>query len=407
MEEIPLDGPETGYVEEPTSNSLPNLIDEAQRELTKIKQKLYGEVPILANEPKWHLGLSSGSTMLNLACTGRVDIGYIPDYYYVWCGRTGSGKTYINLASLAEASINPAFKDHDLYYDAPESGAQMSIEQHYGSELARRIKPPSGTRQEPKHSKTLEGFYNNVFNALETGPFVYVLDSMDALPTDDEWRDFQKKNKDRNKNDGEVPKNESGSYHTERARTNSHYLRLLFNQLQGSNSILIVIFQSREAIGFGSQFNPDTRGGGNAPTFFAGLELWSKVESHIHTSYKSNKIEQGVICEVKVKKGRITGKNRSVSIPIYNSFGIDDVGGMIDFLCEWKRWKRDSKSRDINEGSIKAAEFSDVPLSREDLVQLIIQKNYENELKEIVQETWDEIENAASVVRKSRYHQSE
>ncbi len=369
-----------------------------------VKKKLLAKKTPGLNEPNWATALSTGSTVLNLACSGRPNVGFPQDYYYVWCGRSGGGKTFITLAALAEASINKVYDDHRLIYDAPENGALMNIQQFYGKKLAQRLEPPAGTREAPVFSRTLESFYHNVLNALKTGPCVYLLDSMDPLPTDNELRSFLKKNKKRSKSleEGGIPAEEAGSYGTERARVNSENLRVLFNELRGSGSILIVIFQSRQNIGFGAQYNPDTRGGGTAPTFYAGLELWSKVKSHLETSYKSKPVEQGVICEVRVKKGRLTGKDRTVRVPIYHSAGIDDIGGMIGYLVEWKRWSKAGKEFDIQEGKIDAVDFK-VELPYEKLVQHVIGNKLEDELKMLVTETWNEIETACAVQRVSKY----
>ena len=60
---------------------------------------------------------------------------------------------------------------------------------------------------------------------------------------------------------------EGGSYGTEKAKINSERLRPVVNALRKNGSILILISQSRDRIGFGAKFDPKTRGGGNAPTF--------------------------------------------------------------------------------------------------------------------------------------------
>lgn len=379
--------------------------------LQAMKDSLTSKKERPSNEPKWDMGLSTGSTTLNMACSGRPDVGFAPDYFYVWSGRSGSGKTYITLAGLAEASINPKYKDHELVFDCPENGALMNIKKHYGWELARRIKPPAGTREAPQYSRTLESMYHNVHNAIANGPCIYLLDSMDPLPTDNELRDFLKKNKKRTKylEEGGIPSDEAGDYGTERAKVNAKHLRILFNELRDTGSIVIVIFQARQNIGMFSQHNPDTRGGGTAPTFYAGLELWSKVHSHLKVKEKvsGKSVEQGVICEVRVKKGRIQGKDRTVNVPIYHSGdypGIDDVGGCVDYMTEWKRWPKAGKEYDPTDGKIDASDFK-VALSREKLIQHILDNNLEDDLRDLVADTWNSIEEACAVRRKPRYGQ--
>lgn len=362
-----------------------------------------------SNEPRWAEGISSGSTVLNLACTDRPHVAFLPDYFYVWCGRSGSGKTFNLLQALAEASINPRYDNHRLIFDNGEDGALMSIQKFYGKALARRLEPPVGTRDKPEYSNTLESLYHNVHNALKVGPCIYLRDSMDPLPTDNELKEFLKKNRTRKEKkkaekEGILLKEvkEPGSYGTERARVNSHHLRLTYNDLQGSGSLLFVIFQARQNIGIGSQFNPDTRGGGTAPTYYAGLELWSKVARHIKTKYKGKPVEQGVLCDIRIKKGRITGKDRSVQVPIYHSYGIDDIGGCINFLTEWKHWKKSGDEENPMDGKIEAGDFNFTG-GLHKLANYIEEKGLEKDLRALVADVWQDIEDACAIQRKRRY----
>ena len=71
--------------------------------------------------------LSTGSTLLNLACTGFPNRGFVKGRYYFIVGDSTSGKTWLSLTCLAEASINPNFKDYRFIYDNAEDGALMDI----------------------------------------------------------------------------------------------------------------------------------------------------------------------------------------------------------------------------------------------------------------------------------------
>jgi RecA/RadA recombinase len=364
-------------------------------EVNEVRKKLRPKVEVMDDPIDLDKGLSTGCTHLNLACTGRPDVGFVPDLYYVWCGRSGSGKTYLTLTTLAEATLNPLYKKHRLVFDNVENGALMRVKECFGGELARRLEPPNGDRKSPVYSTTLEGFYHNVDNVIRQGePFVYLLDSMDPLPTEQEVKDFEKAGRKRAKGDDEL----KGSYGTARAKVNSHNLRLLYRKLKGTNSILIVIFQSRQAIGFGSQYNPDTRGGGLAPTFYCGLELWSSVHKHTYVKWGSKKkVETGVVCKVRVKKGRIQGKDRTALVPILHGAGVDDVGGMISYLVDWEYWSGDEKK-----DTVVAPEF-DHSGPREKLVQYVQENEYEGELSALVCDLWSDVEAKATAKRKKRY----
>ena len=103
----------------------------------------------------------------------------------------------------------------------------------------------------------------------------------------------------------------------------------------------------------------------------------------------------GITTRVEVKKNRGTGRDRMVNVPIYYSYGIDDVGHMVDYLLEEGHW---SKER----GVINAKEF-DVKLKRDDLLRHIEKDDLQFELKQLVRVTWEGIEAACELQRQPRY----
>ncbi len=103
--------------------------------------------------------LSTGSTLLNLACTGYPFRGFAKGYYYFIVGDSTSGKTFLSLTCLAEASINKNFKDYRFIYDNSEGGALMDIERFFGSGVAERIEPPSLTEENDLYSVVLLKYF--------------------------------------------------------------------------------------------------------------------------------------------------------------------------------------------------------------------------------------------------------
>ena len=77
--------------------------------------------------------VSTGCTLLNLACTDRPDVGFLKGHYYYLVGDSASGKTWLTLSCFAEASLNPAFKDYRFVFDDVENGALMDIEHYFGA----------------------------------------------------------------------------------------------------------------------------------------------------------------------------------------------------------------------------------------------------------------------------------
>lgn len=338
-------------------------------------------------QPSDHL--STGSTLLNMACTGNPFHGFSKGHYFFLVGDSISGKTFLSLTCLAEASQNPHFDHYRFIYDNGEDGALMDIEKFFGKKLAKRLEPPSEEDGEPSYSLTVEDFYFHVDDAVQEGqPFIYVLDSMDSLTSRQEGEKFEEVKEAVRKG-----RQVSGSYGDGKAKINSANLRRVLGGLRSTGSILLVLNQTRDNLGFG--FEKKTRSGGHALRFYACIEIWSSVHSKITKTVRGKKRQLGIYSKVQIKKNRITGRERTVTIPIYHSYGIDDIGSCIDYLVEEGYWK--------GKGSkIQASEFDFVG-SREKLVELIEEREAEMDLRCLVGDVWRDVEKECELKRKKRY----
>ena len=332
--------------------------------------------------------LSTGCTLLNLACTGRPNDGFPSGKYTYIVGDTRSGKTFLCMTCLAEATIDSDFDDYHLILDNVEDGCNFDIEGLFNKKLADRLEPPAWDGDKPSYSRTIQEFYYNMHNLLEKGePFVYVLDSMDGLTTDESTEHF-----DDMKDAHEQGKAAGGSYLTEKARINSEYLNNVVRKLPETNSILIIVSQTRANLGMGAK---KKRSGGNALPFYATVEMWSKVKQTLTKTVKKKKRRIGVLSEVTVKKNRINGKTDTVEVPIYPTHGFDDVGSCVDYLENEKWWSKEKNS-------LVATEF-DKKGTKPAIIKYIEENNLEPQLREIVGQCWHEIAEACAIERKSKY----
>jgi len=339
--------------------------------------------------------LSTGSTLLNLAISGKPDCGFIKGKYFWLVGDSTSGKTFLSLTCLAEASINPNFDDYDFIHDDVEGGSLMDIKRFFGEKVAKRIRPPQRAYaqsgfESPIYSSTIEDFYFNLDDAFERGkPFIYILDSMDSLSSE-----YEKKKFKAGKNATRKGKKTTGSFGDGKAKKNSENVRQLLSPLKKSGSILIIISQTRANFDFG--FEKKTHAGGHSLKFYACVELWSSVRGKIEKTIKKKSRQIGNICKIRTKKNRVSGRDRAVEVPIYHSFGIDETGSCIDYLIDELHWKMIGKTK------IKAKEFG-VVLTRAKLIKHIEDNGMIKDLREIVGDVWNEIEEACSIKRKQRY----
>jgi len=164
--------------------------------------------------------LGTGSTLLNLSCSDTPHGGFLKGSYILIVGDTDAGKTWFSLSCMAEATLNPRFKDYRFIYDGGEYGALMDLGRYFGTEMQERFEqPPKGP------SRFVEDFYYNADDAIEDGrPFIYVQDSMDVLEHTADEKQFQKKKK----NARAIKKKEvTGSFAMDKPKTNSMLLRQL------------------------------------------------------------------------------------------------------------------------------------------------------------------------------------
>ena len=335
--------------------------------------------------------LSTGSTLLNISCTGMPEGGFVKGRYFFLVGDSSSGKTFLSLTCFAEASLNPNFKNYRLIYDDVEGGALMDFERFFGKPVADRVESPVVEDGVPRCSRTIEEFYFNIHDALDEGtPFIYVLDSMDSLSSNYEGKKFDEK-----KTEHEGGAKAKGDYGDGKAKINSGYLRKVLSRLEESGSILIIISQTRDNVGGGMFDEQQIHSGGRALKFYACLQLWSGRGKTLKKSHKGIDRQIGIISKIRVRKNRLTGREVSVEVPIYHSYGIDDTGSCVDFLVKEKHWKKAGQS-------ISAPEF-DFKGTRTKLIELIEEEELEFDLRDIVSEVYSDIQEAIKLDRKKRY----
>ena len=340
--------------------------------------------------------LPTGCTLLNMACSGEPFAGWPPGSYVYIVGDSKSGKTFWALTCMAEACAHKSFQKHRLIYDGGERGAQMDFKKFFGAKMAGKVEPPATKDGVPVPSKLIEDFYYNLDDAIkEKVPFIYVLDSMDALGSKYEDKKFNEGKKAHRANT-----KAKGDYGDGKAKFNSRNLRAVLDKLEAMGSILIIISQTRDNIDAGMFESKKTRSGGKALRFYADYEIWTSVGSKITKTFRSKDVQIGGHMVAHVQKNRGTGRERKIKLPIYYDHGFDDVGSCVDYLVEWKEWKKNQSG--TIKASIPDAEF-EMEAKRENIIQSILAEELEDDLSQYVSELWGKIEAKVAVTRKKRY----
>jgi RecA/RadA recombinase len=315
-------------------------------------------------------------------------------------GDSSSGKTALCLSALAEAANHPLFDNHRLIMDDVENANEFDMEEIFGKRMASRVEPPdwidTGEEDEkgnpiriPDPSETIQEFWINIMDAIEDPderPFIYVLDSLDAIDAKEDQEKFDEMRAAYKKG-----KEAKGSYGMAKAKGMSGLLRGIKKKLKNSDSILIIISQTRDKVeqfGFGKK---RSRSGGRALKFYCTHEIWLAMIGGI----KSKGVVIGNQVEADVSKNKITGKRRIVQFPIYEGYGVDDTKSCIEYLLDQGHWKK-------KKNTIIATELR-MEFGMEKLIQEIEEKGKQEKLRRIVGSVWKKIENDVKLKRRPKY----
>lgn len=338
--------------------------------------------------------LSLGSVPLNLLC-GERTYGGLPKGVMLWMiGHSNTGKSWLKNLIFAEAANNEEFADYVLIDDNAERGGLMDIAKFFGKRTYERIIPPSGTKANPIYSTTVQSFYRHLDQHNKNKkPFIYILDSNDALTGEKEDDAFGKSDK------------EKGSYNLEIPKVHSRRLRAVTNKLKETGSILVIISQTRSNIGFDAKFNPDTVAGGKALEFHARIVFWMSIRERLKKRILGKERDVGAVVQCKVTKNHVTGRRGKAEFVFFDASGVDHVGSMVRFLTEEGHWKATGGGeggRGLLKKKVAATDIG-VTLPFNNLVEYIEENNLEGKVAKIVRRVWKTIIDESTVSRKPRY----
>ena len=333
--------------------------------------------------------LHTPSTLLNCAASDKANGGFPIGSYIRLIGESHAGKTLLALSILAEASIDPNFDDYDLIYDDAEHASLFDIERLFGSKLAMRMKAPMYEGDEPMHSLMVEDCHNALEIAMDKGkPFIYVLDSLDALDT---LTDKKKRNK---MLEARIKRIEAkGDYGMGKPKKIAEMLKDICGRINDTNSFFIVLSQTRDNVNPMS-FEKKTTSGGTALKFFLAYEMWLYHTAPIPKTVRGEKYTIGHHVKIRVKKNKLTGKDRTIEFDTYNQIGIDNIASCINFLVKKEHWKKVKQT--IHALGIKATQRKLETMIQNDT------RMYKRMVRE-VGKVWADIEKELEIDRKPKY----
>ena len=374
-----------------TKKSLPEqIVEETKDDIISPKNKVNSDMLV-----------PSGLTLLNLSCSDTPFGAYHLGKIVTMPGSSQSGKTFLALNVFAEAAADPRFDNYELVMDDVEEACEFDIEYLFGENTAERIIAPEYDGEGPLYSDTIQDFQSSILRRCkQKNPrsFIWVLDSLDALTSDEELEKEYRNALARAKS-AEAVEAIKGSYKTEKAKIIGQVLRMIKAELKATNSLLIIIQQIRSKIGvvFGKQ---TTTSGGNAPYFYSTHQVWLTKVGQIGDP--GRKI--GTKVKAEITKNKLTGKDRAFDFEVYYDYGVDDAGSMVEFLISEKFIDND---RDAT-GKIKANSYVIPELGiagTKNILKDRIRSNIEHArfVQKLCGECWGQIEEGLRLGWQPRY----
>lgn len=345
--------------------------------------------PVKKEEGYIKATIPTGLTALNLALDDNPHYGYRPGSVINTIGDTHTGKTTLAMLCLAASAHDKSLKDYHLLYDSAEPLIGLDVDRLYGKKTRRRVKPMHSNKN-PKYSRTVEDFTFGLMDLLDKDePFVLVLDSLDALTSEDDLEHMEGKRKAWEKGEGT-----SGSYGMAKAKNMSAMFRNIADRIEHTDSMVMIISQTRDNINPMS-FKKKTRSGGKALDFYAHIIMWLAHKGKLSATLKKKKHVIGNKTLLKIDKNKYTGKQRRAEFDTYYDYGVDDIGSMVDWMLDNGIWTK-------KKGSIDAEELN-CSGTRDTLIKRIEEEGLEDGLKVLVATAWQEIEDSLRLGRKSRF----
>jgi RecA/RadA recombinase len=336
--------------------------------------------------------LPTGSTLLDLVVGAGRGLGHEAGQLINIVSESQGGKTSVVNEAIANAHHMFGKKFQWIYDSTCEGGNTFDTQKLYKMDII----PKKGAVR----SQTIQEAFCNIsdfLDDLKDDEFgIYALDSIDAVVSDEiediteERRKAFKKGKDFDK----------GSYQGQKPKfLSGEFLPQIAAKAEQKNCLVIIISQLRDNVGGGMWAPKDRVSNGRALLFYCSSRIWLKTKSIIEKADR----QIGVVVQADTRKARGPKPYRKCNYLFYYEFGIDDVGGNVDFLYDLRTEDKGELSATAEKSEI---EWDGATFNRKTLIKHIEDNGLEKVLRERVIQRWNEIEELASKEiseRKSRF----
>lgn len=348
--------------------------------------------------------LSCGDPIVNLHLSGRCRGGFLCGKYHHLVGESSAGKSWIAMSVFGESSLHPVFKKHSLFYDNSEDGMLADMDYYFGKTTAKRIKAPKYDGKEEVFSNTVEDFFDNLEKKLDDAEkskvgFIYILDSYDGLSSESDLALMMKNMKLR-----EEGKDVKATMGMGKAKAGSTRFGNICKRLKKTGSFIFIISQQKNKYLQSGMIKKHHWSGGDWLKYYSTTQTFLFIKDSIMKGIKGKDRNLGTLAKLNILKNRQIGQRAmDIGLRIITTFGIDGIYNCVDYLIEESTFK--ALKKDTAKVEVKGQLSCGDDLDREKLSQWIEENDKYEELFDLVQATYDGVQDAImdKVKRKRRY----
>lgn len=311
-------------------------------------------------------------------------------------GSSSSGKSFLISEIIASARKQYGDKLKFCYLDC-EAGYSFSSKKLWGFDIVDENNPKV---------ETVEEFAIEIEKALNKikpdEKLIYVIDSYDALTSETESEEYDKKLDSISKG-----KKADGSYGMQKAKFINSFFRMMIRKIKEKNCLFIVASQTRDNIGGGMFAPAKKRNGGDSIQFYSAAVVWLNVVEKFGKAGR----QTGVAVRIKNDKNKLSAPFREGIIDIIFDWGLDNVASNIKFLYDLHtpegkvKGKVEGKTNDFGKETRTAElEWDGNKYSYKELIKYIESNSLERNLTRKVKQKWADLDkNDDFDDRKRRY----
>jgi len=370
---------------------MPKLSKKVAADLAELGMEESVHVPF-EPVPRYEMMLSTGSTLLDVAITGkRIHGGGIPGGIIVEIyGPSGKGKTAIAVEIGASAQAMGG----TVRFNDPEGRLDKEYASLYGLEIDKQNYSASDTVEEV--FEDLKKWFAE--DLPKDKMHVYICDSIAALSTAQEMEDNDKTGMGR-------------------AKALSQTMRRIARLVSNKHRLVVFTNQIRQKPSMGGYGGPtEVTPGGEAVKFYASLRMRVGSVATMNKITVTKKIRgvevervMGINSLVHISKNSCGSPFREAQITIIFDYGLDDVRANLEF-CKQFEVASEASDEDVVEGKSKKmkayviGDFKTVRLPN--AIKHVEDNNLQETLKENTIALWKEIEANFATERKPkmRFH---